>query len=49
MPYKILIYQFWGDTRESSSLTDNPGNADADVLGPYFTKHCEFLLQMQKA
>lgn len=45
----LLIYQFCHEGRESASLTGNPGNSDAGVLGPYFEKHCNLLLQMQKS
>lgn len=39
-----------GEAKESASLTGNPGNTDdARVLGPYFEKHCDSPLQMQKS
>lgn len=49
MPYEFLIHQFWGEAREPVPLTVKPGDFGTGVPGPYFEKHCNFLLQMQKS
>ena len=48
IPYEFLIHQFWGEAREPVPLTVKPGDFGTGVPGPYFEKHRNFLLQMQK-
>ena len=43
-----MIHQFWGEAREPVPLTVKPGDFGTGVPGPYFEKHRNFLLQMQK-